>query len=287
MNQTTRTDSIFIPDGCMFSVKAHGESSYSDLGVVMGDVTNTLEYTENEVLSGNAGEIVTSIKDMKMTGGLTLGTLAIENIERFSGGIFTKVVTDGTPVATIPDQVIPSGWEDNKKYDINMFVSSTDQTKIRTTLKPVITSVELDPDGTPETLTENSEYVITSDSLSDSGWAIQFISANIIKLLPKTFDIKIVYGTNTPVAKKTLHCGTTSQKLTAASVKFTHTDENGKKRELELHSVKANSGSFAFNFKGANSDGIEEMPLTYTARLDKTRIDKQQLASFSIDEGAA
>ena len=62
--------------------------------------------------------------------------------------------------------------------------------------------------------------------------------------------------------------------------------DNSKVRELELFSVDPNSGGFQFNFKGANSDGIESMPLSFTAKLNSAKTTGRQLFSYKVDSGA-
>jgi hypothetical protein len=74
--------------------------------------------------------------------------------------------------------------------------------------------------------------------------------------------------------------------MAAYKMKFTHTDSASKTRVLELFSVESGSGAFQFNFKGAAEDGVEEMPLTYSAKIDTSLTDGRQLFAWSIDTGA-
>ena len=195
--QTTKTEYVYFPDGAVVSVKASGESVYTDIGALMEGVTNTLNWTENQVETGNAGNLQKQIREMIMEGAFTLINLNPENIVRLSGGLFTQVDTAASPTSTIPDQTIAASWADNTLYELTMETSSSDSTKLKTSSKPTITSVTLDPDGTPEVLVENTEYVIVADSNSYSGWAIQFISANMSTGSPTDYEIVIDYGTNT------------------------------------------------------------------------------------------
>ena len=70
-------------------------------------------------------------------------------------------------------------------------------------------------------------------------------------------------------------------------MQITHTDDNGKIRRLSLPSVNPSTGGFQFNFKGANEDGVEEMPLTFTAKLDTSLVSGRQLMEWVIEDGAA
>ena len=285
--QTTETANIYFPDGAVVGVKASGDSVFTDVGAINSAVTATLNFTENQLETANAGKTAKQIKEMTIDGAFTLINLNPVGVEKLSGGLFTKVDTAGSPIATIPDQDIAAGWADDVAYALDMEVSSSDSTKVRTTAKPTITSVELDPDGTPETLVEGTEYVIFADTNSPSGWSITFISANMTKPSPTTFDIRIDYGSNTPIANSIIYAGTSTTTLTAYALQITHTDSNSKIRRLDLYSVDPNSGGFQFNFKGANEDGVEEMPLTYTGKLDTSLTDGRQLLAWTIEDGAA
>ena len=284
--QTTNTQYMYFPDGAKVEIMAAGDVSYTDLGAINSAVTATLNWTENQIETANAGKTIKQIKEMQIEGGFTLINLNPLGVEKLGGGLFTKVDTPGTANTDIPDQVIAANWNDNVKYELIMLTSSSDSTKLRTTAKPTLTSVTLDATP-PETLTENNDYVIVADTGSYSGWSIQFISANMSTSSPKTKAITIDYGSNTPVAKTTLYAGSSTELLTAYAMKITHTDDNSLTRVLELYSVDPNSGGFQFNFKGANEDGLEEMPLTYMAKIDSSKTSGRQLMAFSVDNGAA
>lgn len=278
---------MYFPDGAKVEIMAAGDVSYTDLGAINSAVTATLNWTENQIETANAGKTVKQIKEMQIEGGFTLINLNPVGVDKLGGGLFTKVDTAGSAVTTIPDQIIAANWNDNVKYELVMYTSSTDSTKLRTTAKPTLTSVTLDAAGTPETLTENNDYVVVADTGSYSGWSIQFISANMSTGTPKAKAITIDYGSNTPVASTTLYAGSSTELLTAYAMKITHTDDNSLTRTLELYSVDPNSGGFQFNFKGANEDGLEEMPLTYMAKIDTSKTSGRQLMAFTVDNGAA
>lgn len=284
--QTTKTSYIAFPDGALVAVKASSESSYSDVGAIEQGVTATLNYDESQVETGNAGKLAKRIRNMTMAGSFNLINLEPDSINRMGGGVLNVVTTDGTPLSSIPDQVVGVGWADNTIYNLSPETTSSDSTPLRITAKPTLTSVTLDAGGTPEVLAEDTDYVIVADSNSYSGWSIQFISASMSTGSPTTFDITIVYGTNTPIAKTTVYGGSSGVTLDAYAMRITHTDSNNKVRELELFSVDANSGGFAFNFKGANEDGTEVMPLTFTAKIDSNLTDGRQLFAWSRDTGA-
>ena len=284
--QTTKTSNIYFPDGALVSIMASGEGSYTDVGAIEQGVTATLNWDESQIETGNAGKLAKRIRNMTIAGAFNLINLEPASINRLGGGLFSITTTAASPTTDIPNQVIAAGWDDNVKYELIMKTSSTNDTKLRTTAKPTLTSVTLDATS-PESLVENSEYVIAADSNSYSGWSIQFIPANMSTGTPEANSITIDYGSNTPVAKTTINCGSSGVTLEAYAMKITHTDDNSLTRVLELFSVDGNSGGFAFNFKGANEDGVETMPLTFTAKIDSSKTDGQQLFAWSVDNGAA
>lgn len=285
--QTTGQSFVYFPDGAKVSVKAAGDASFTDLGAINSAVTATLNWTENTVTTANAGDLDTQIRGMNISGGFTLINLDPDGIEKMSGGLFDTVVTAGTAVTTSPNQVIAAGWDDGVIYNLLPETGPTDSTILRATAAPTLTSVTLDAGGTPEVLTAGNDYVILTDSNSPSGYSIEFISANMTTLTPKTKAITIDYASVTPVASTTVYAGSSTALLSAYAMEIKHTDDNGKIRKLDLYSVNPNTGGFQFNFKGANEDGIEEMPLTFTARLDTSLTNKRQLMAWTVEEGAA
>ena len=104
---------------------------------------------------------------------------------------------------------------------------------------------------------------------------------------PKTFDITIDYGTNTPIAAEIMTAGTTTKVSSPVELKYVHTDSSGLIRSFYMPSAEPQSGGFQFNFKGAASDGLENMPITFQAKIDTTKTDGEQLFTWRIEEGAA
>lgn len=284
--QTTEKNFLF-PDGCQVLVKEYGASSYTDIGAINSQVSNSVTFDENQIETANAGTTEKQINNMKVEGSFTLINWDMSAIERISGGVFTKTTTAAAAATTIPDQTISSGWADNVLYDLVAETSSTVSTELRFTTKPALTSVTLDPTGTPEVLVEDTEYYVVANANSSSGWSIGFISSAMATGTPTTYEIVVDWDiTNTPVASDTLNAGASTVILNPMAFRFKHTDENGKIRQLDLYSVDPNSGFMQFNFKGANEDGLEEMPITFMAKLDTSRTSGSQLLSFLYESGA-
>ena len=289
--QTTQTSYIYFPDGAKVQLKPSG-GAYADIGALNSDITATLQWDENQVETANAGKLAKQIRNMRIEGSFTLINLDPDGVINASGGLFTKATVAASANSSIPNQIIAANWDDNIKYELIAYNSGADDTKLKLTSKPTLTSVTLDAAGTPEVLTEigagaGGDYMVVADASSYSGWSIIFNSAGMSTLTPKTKAITIDWGTNTPVASTTLYAGSSTAVLTAYSMKITHTDSNNKIRELELFSVDPSAGGFQFNFKGAASDGVEEMPLTFAAKLDTTLTDGRQLMAWTVENGAA
>ena len=283
--QTTKKNFLF-PDGCQVLVKETGAGSYTDIGAINSSVTSSLTFDENQIETANCGTTEKQINNMKIEGGFTLINWDLDAIEKLSGGVVSRVVTAAAATTDIPDQDIAVGWDDNILYDLVAYTSSSDSTELHLSAKPTLTSVTLDPDGTPEVLVEDTEYYIVANPNSTSGYSIGFISANMSTGSPKTYKITVDYGSNTPVASETLNAGASTVILNPVALRFKHTDENGLIRQMDLHSVDPNSGFLQINFKGANEDGLEEIPLTFQARLDPNLTSGQQLFSFLLETGA-
>lgn len=281
--QTTKKDYIYLPDGCQVLVKESG-GVYFDVGAINSAVEATLEYDINEIETANAGKLNKQSRNFRCTGGFTLINLDPEGIENLSGGLFERVVTAGATVAGagITNQVISAGWDDGVVYPLSLIETGVEAFRPDDT--PAFTSITLDLGGTPEVLALNTNYIIVKDSSASSGYGIQFLSGGMVTVTPKTFAITINYADNDPIASQVVYAGQSTHEFVPYSLKFEHTDDNGKVRSLELFSVTTESGGFTFGFKGANEDGVDEMPITFAAEVDGSLVNKRQLMAWSVDE---
>ena len=277
MPAQTIKKNFFFPDGAMVSIKRPQDGSYFDVGAINSAVTAALSWDENQVETANAGKTDKQIKNMTIAGGFTLINLDPEGVEKMGGGVFTRQITAATPTITVDDQLIASGFVDK---GLNALVLIDSDVALRTTTEPTIASVTGAIDGL---LVEDDDYTIVPDSNSASGYSIVFNLAGT-SLTTVGQIITIDFNSVTPIASQKLVAGTSTAVLTAYAMKVSHTDRAGAVRELELFSVDPDSGGFTFGFKGANEEGLEEMPLTFTSKLDTTLTDGQQLMSWSVDQ---
>ena len=281
--QTSKTGYIEFPDGARVSVKESGAGTWTDIGALNSAVNFTLNWTENQIVTANAGRTALQVRDMLIDGSFTMINLEPDAIEKLSGGLFTLTETAASAVSDIADQTIAAGWGENTLYDLEMV--STAEGSIKTTAQPTLTSVTLDPGDTDEALTEDSDYFVVANPNSASGWSIQFITANIVAGTPTTLAIGIVYGSNTPVASTTITAGNSTKELEAYALKAEHYNSSDVvDRSFEIYSANPQSGGFQFNFKGANEDGLEEMPITFRGDLDTDRADGAQLFTYYVKE---
>lgn len=269
--QTTKTGYVAFPDGGKVSVKESG-GTWFDIGAINSPINFTLNYTENEVVTANAGKLAKQISDMLIEGSLTLINLEPEAIEKMGAGMFERVATAGTTVADadITDQVI-DGYTAGVPVPLNPVITASGHS-FRFSTTPVLTSVSGDVTGA---LTEGTHYLLVKDSTSSSGWSILF------QTVGTTEEITVDFGDNDPLASETIYAGTSTLVLTAYALKVEHTDSDAEvDRSFEIYSAEPTSGGFQFNFKGANEDGVEEMPLTFQGKLDTSLTDGRQLFAY-------
>ena len=279
MPAQTIKKNLYFPDGAKVSIKKAGSGVFLDVGAISTAVNNVYNYDENQFETANAGKTDKQIKNMTIGGDFTLINLEQDGIEALSGGAMELVVNNGTPTGTVEDQVIATGaWTD---MSINNLVLD-DATVLLKATAVTFTTVTADTSGV---LAVNDDYFLIADTNSPSGYSIQF-SVNGTATLGLGETITLDYNSVTPIDSSTLYGGSSTDVLSAYAMKITHTDDNNKIRELELFSVDSNAGGFAFNFKGANEDGVEEMPISYTAKIDTTRVNKRQLFAWTIEAGA-
>lgn len=280
--QTTKTANIYFPDGCLFSIQPVGDPSFYDVGAISSAVTNTLNWEENQVETANAGKTAKQIRNMTIAGAFTLINLEPTGVSKMGGGLFEIQTTTATPTSNVDDQVLASGaWNEKILYPLVM-IDSTSGVAYKASAAPTLTSVTGSVDGA---LTVDDDYIIVADSNAPSGYSIMLLLAGAT-LTTIVQDITIVYASVTPIASSIIYAGSSTKILTAYAARIKHTDDNGKIRQLDLFSVDSNSGGFQFNFKGANEDGLEEMPISYTAKLNTSLVNNRQLMSWTIEDGA-
>ena len=272
-NQTQKTANIYFPDGARVEVKSASSDEWFDVGAINSAVTATLNWTESSVETANAGTLDTKISKMEIAGGFTLINLDPVGVQKMGGGIFTLTQTKAE--ANTPNAQKFTGLKKGVVYPLEL-IHSTSGASFRTVEAPTISGIAISGGSS---VTENTDFIVVADDNAPSGWGLTFV--NVSSDAGKPFTV--TYGSCTPIATTAIHAGSSSCVLKPYAMQIVHEDDDGHKRSLELPCVYGNSGGFQFNFKGANEDGVEEMPLTFTARLDTKRVNGKQLMSWSVE----
>jgi len=283
MVQTTKTEYIYFPDGCKVSVQPGKTGAFLDIGAIGSAVNAVLNYDESRYETANAGTLKTKIKNMTIAGDFTLINLDPEGLEAMGSGMVERVETAAAAETDIADQVIASGWTDKAAIPIDVIGDGLTNTGdgYRLSAEPTIASVTGSSDST---LAVNDDYSIIPDSNSRSGYSIVLNLAGTT-LSTTSQTITIVFTTVTPIASTTLYGGNSSEVLDPFAIRFSHTNDDGVvDRVLDLYEADTSSGGFAFGFKGANEDGVDEMPFSITARIDGSRTSKRQLFGWTVTE---
>lgn len=274
--QSTKTGYVSFPDGGKVSVKESGGSWY-DVGAINSAVNFTLNFTENQINTANAGKTQKQIRDMLIDGSFTLINLEPDAIQKMGGGLLEIVTTAGTTVsdADITDQTI-DGFTEGTPVALEPIITAESEL-LRFSEAPVITGVSADTSGS---LSENDDYFIVKDSTSPSGYSISFITTGTATLGTDE-TITVDFGDNDPIAGSTIYGGASTEILTAYGLKIEHTDDDDEiDRSFEIYSANPTSGGFQFNFKGANEDGLNEMPITFQGDIDTDKATGRQLFSY-------
>ena len=271
------TSFVRIPDGCKVEISTN-LSAWTDIGLTNGDVTAVLNFDRIERKASNYGVLNILYKNMTIAGTIPLVSFNPTNLATISGGMLTATTTTAAAVSPA-NQVISSG----DAADLTPYNLAPDDgagTAVICSAAPTITSVTGSSDGA---LAANDDYNIIVDANSFSGYSIIFDVTGGATLTTMSQDFTIVYtgsGT-TPVASKGVTVGSTNVIVSGLGLRFTVTDSSSYTRTLTLYSSTVNSGGFQFNFKGMESgDEFEQVDIAFTAVLDTTRTDGDQLMAY-------
>jgi hypothetical protein len=282
--QTTIKGFIKYKDGAKVEILKSG-GSWTDAGAIKGGIALTVDFTEDKQESGNAGVMRKQIKQMKLNGSFNLMNIDPTILEQMGGGLFTQINTAATPITTgsFTNQVF-TGFVANTKIALLPIITATGKV-MKFASAPVITSITGTGTGASGALAANNDYTVVVDTSAESGYSVVFNTSGTATVAI-TETITIVWGTNTPTARTTLTAGTSTKIITPYGLRFTHTDSAGLLRQLTIFSVTTNSGGFVFGFGGADEDGLEEMPISFTGDIDTSLTNEAQLFSYIEDVGA-
>ena len=276
--QTVKTQGyVKFKDGTKVQVETATSGGYRDIGVVGSAVNMTLNFDVISQASANAAKPKKGVKNMMVSGSLTLWDLDPANYDELAGGIFTKITTPATEVAAaaFTNQIIAT-FVAGTKIPLVPIVTATGSV-FKFNAAPALTSVTA---SSSNALAANNDYTIVRDTSAESGYSIVFNTGGTATV-EATETITVDFDANTPAASYTLYAGASVKELTAYKLKFTHTDSAGSiDEELILYSVNPAAGSIQFNIGGANEDGYDEWPFTFEGEIDTSLDDGKQLLSY-------
>lgn len=261
---------VNFPDGSLWSYSLDG-SSYTALGVLMGDTTATWNYDKNEI-EFHDGQKKLSYRNQTMSAALTLADLNPTAISALSGGMLSKTDTAATLFTDAPNQEIAVGWTNMKA--INLEPTTAALASVICSVVPTFTSLT---GSTAGSLTEGVDYYIVSDDNSFSGFSV-ILDTDGAAGLVTTETVTISFANVTPLASTTLSAGSASYVPTTLALRGY---SSGQGKTIDIAAVNVDSGTYNFGFKGTASDGTDEMALTFTGVLDADLADGAQLFSFT------
>jgi hypothetical protein len=235
--------------------------------MLMGDTQATWNYDRNEV-DGHAGEKLYSYRNQTMAISLTLADLNPTALAALSGGMLTKTDTAGSDFSDAPDQTIAANWTNMKP--INLAPTTAGGTAVIMDAQPTFTSITGSVAGA---LAAGDDYYIVVDDNSFSGYSIVLDTAGSAGLVT-TETVTIDYDNVSPLASVSLTAGASSYVPTTIGLRG-YSETHGV--TIDVAAVNVDTGGYEFGFKGTTSDGVDQMELAFTGRLDQTLTSGAQL----------
>jgi hypothetical protein len=271
MGAQTIKDNYILPDGTAFEVSTDSGSSWSNLGVVEGGAVVTHNYDKIEFESGNAGKTCARAKNETLAMAPTpLITWDMESLQTISGNLFTYTAVAGTPVAGATQAVTSGNWSFNKGILLKGQNSSG--------AAPTINSVTGSVDGPGAA----DDY---DTALLPGGWHL--IPRDGTNFTTASQNLTIDYD-YTPAASTKITSGQTSFKLERYQVRFRHYTDDALTTwdfQMTAFGVDMDSG-LAFNFKGQNEDGWNNITVAMTANIDTSLTSGAQLFELELKSSA-
>jgi hypothetical protein len=263
---------------------------YIEGGVIDGDVTNSLEWSDVQVSSGNAGIIAKRMKEMKIKGKTTLITKDPEFIALVSGGIISKSIDAAVTAASIGEVKTAS----TNTGDTTLAASGTYTGRTGTIRAKVTTAGALGgtgkvlvtfypTDGSEVTLGTFAPTSATAITLSNGVTLTFTVGTGAALVLGDIYEVPVV-GKSAAITH--LKGGTSTFTFKPLDIHFSHVDSTGLVRGCKIFNATPSSGAFQFNFLGQTTDGAEKIEFSYEASIDQSRADGEQLFDVYSEDGA-
>lgn len=271
MPAQTNIKKYWFPDGTELAVSTDSGSSYTDVGAFTGGINISHEFDKIQIELGNAAKTDPLIKNQTLTAAPTpLVSWDLETIEKLGGGIYNYTSTAATIVSGA-EQVVASG-----AWGYNDFIKITNQNGDLSAI--TINSVT---GGTNGALVAGTDYFAGTNSNGESG--IFVIDSTTVTTEAQTITINYDY---TPVAKKKITAGDSSLVFEDYILRIRHYSDVARTlvdAEMFIWKAAVDSG-LAFNIKGVNEEGLNEITMAFTANVDSTKSAGTQLFSLEIAE---
>lgn len=268
MAQTTVKESSTIRFGSGKLEVGADVGSLVDLGAMIG-VKFTEEFDKVSIMSDNAGEIFSGIRNHKATVEGELLEINLVNLNSIRGGIDSYSTIAAAAVNNHSYVVASGGWAYNKFIELDF--QNRDLSKI--TPASVTGSV----DGL---LALDTDYVIAQDA-GTGHWGIIVIDS--LKLTTQTQSMTIVYD-YTPAAAKVL---TSGGKTTISSrvVRITNTNAAGKVFRITVYKA-SNAQGIELEYQSDDAEEANSVPIKLEGVLDMARTAGDQLFEIYDEQGA-
>lgn len=266
MTQTAVQNANTISFGsAKMEVSAYGGAGYINLGA-MRNIVFEETWTENKIMSDNAGVIRTSISNQQASLSGDLMEIDLDNLYLIRGGIDTLTPVAAAPVVGHSQTFLAGSWA----YETFMPLEGQQGSGALI----VVTSV------TPSThaaLTVNTEY---ENVLSGgrSGIVVHDHGAGNPAL---TENIVVVY-TYTPAASHTLSSGG-KYAITPIAVKITNTDASAKDCIIEIYKA-SNAQGITINLQPDEDGNPNVIPIKLTGTLDTAKAAGNQLFIITSEQ---
>lgn len=270
--QTSKEDYIF-PDGVALEISTDDEASWHNIGVLAAGAVVTYNYDKIETESGNKGKICSRAKNETVAlAPSALWSWDLQNISRFSGGLFNYTAIAGTPVAGATQTATSGTWNYNK------FILLENQNYDGSAI--TVNSVT---GGTDGLLVVDTDYYVGQNAKGEYGVFI----IDSVTVTTESQDMVINFD-YTPSTGKKITAGTSSVVLSRFIARLRHYTDDALTLydvELKVFGVDLDAG-LSFNFKGANEDGVDEITVSFTGNPDTDKTDGAQLLELFVANDA-
>jgi hypothetical protein len=264
MPNQTNVQKIVYPDGLKWDVSLLEAGPFVDFGVMAAGASFSHNFDKEQAEPGNTAKLAARYKNPTIAiAPSAIWSWNAEAIVIASGGLYNLTSVAGTPVAG-ENYDIPIGYTYELLYPLPGQNS--------TGAAPTINSVTQDPDGTPTPLVLNTDYFVAKGS---GGWGIYIKDT---ATADNAFDVRVNYD-YTPAASKVIKSGSTSVIASPFVSRFRHyTDDAFTTYDFEFYTSRTElDPGVAFNKKGTNETDVDEIVGAWTAELDTSKSDGEQL----------